>query len=143
MIQVAIQHDCKQELRSADLKATPARLAILQLLEDTQTPLDTATIINFLNKKNIKTDQATVFRIINMFTDKGLTRQIQLNEGKFRYELSSKPDHHHFICEKCGAIEDISDCNIEKLEKEIAQKKNLLVKRHSLEFFGVCSLCQR
>jgi Fe2+ or Zn2+ uptake regulation protein len=57
----------------------------------------------FLEKNNIKSDPATVFRIVNMFTEKGLTKQIQLNEGKFRYELSSKEDHHHLICEKCGA----------------------------------------
>lgn len=137
------QHDCKEELRDADLKATPARLAVLDLLEKTDKPIDVATMIDFLKQQNIDADPATVFRIINLFTQRGLTKQIQLQEGKFRYEHSAKADHHHFICERCGAIEDISDCNIDVLEHHIQQKKGLLVTRHSLEFFGVCQQCQR
>lgn len=136
-------HDCKEELREANLKATSARLAILAFLEKTDEPLSVASISEYLNQEGIAADQATIFRIINAFTDKGITRQVQLNEGKFRYELSSKSDHHHLICEQCGAIEDISDCSIPKLEEEIQHKKNFLVKRHSLEFFGLCQNCQR
>ncbi len=137
------EHDCKNELRDLSLKATPARIAVLTYLEKSGTPLDIASIIEYLKKKNIKVDQATVFRIINLFTSRGLTRQIQLQEGKFRYEVASKPDHHHLICKKCGQIEDISDCKISKLEKEIETKKKFKIVSHSLEFFGICEDCQK
>ena len=137
------QHDCTSELHEAELKATPARLAVLELLEKTETPIDVATITDYLKKNEIKADQATVFRIINMFTQKGLTKQIQLNEGKFRYELTSKPDHHHLICQKCGTIEDISDCAVGDLEKDIEKKKNFKIVSHSLEFYGMCKDCQQ
>src|SRR5688572_15863060 len=112
MINTKFNHDCSTELRDADLRATPARVALMNLLETSDEPLDVQTMIDFLLKKAIKTDPATVFRIVNMFTEKGLTKQIQLNEGKFRYELASKEDHHHLICNSCGSIEDISDCSI-------------------------------
>ena len=115
----------------------------MNLLESSDKPVDVQTMIQYLNKKNIKTDPATVFRIVNMFTEKGLLKTVQFNEGKFRYELSSKPDHHHFICERCGAIEDISDCNIGALEKDIEKKKHIKVTSHSLEFFGICENCQK
>lgn len=138
-----LQHDCSTELHEAELKATPARLAVMQLLEKTDEPIDVATITEYLKKNTIKADQATVFRIINMFTDKGLTKQIQLNEGKFRYELSSKPDHHHLICQKCGKIQDISDCAVGDLEKDIEKKKGFKIMSHSLEFFGLCSNCTK
>jgi len=136
-------HNCKDELRDVDLKATPARIAVLKLLEKSETPLDVASIIDYLQKHEIDIDPATAFRIVNMFTEKGIITPIQFNEGKLRYELSSKAAHHHLVCEQCGKIEDISDCNIESLEKEIQKKKGFLVKRHSLEFFGLCSNCQR
>lgn len=136
------RHNCKDELREAELKATPARLAVLKLLETSSEPLDTATIIDALKRQDIKADPATVFRIINLFTDKGLTHKIQLNEGKFRYERTGE-DHHHLICERCARIEDISDCNIHELENDIKRKKGFLVRHHSLEFFGVCQSCQR
>ncbi len=140
---VQIKHDCKEELREADLKAPSARLGILEALENTNKPLDVATLIIYLKQQHIKADKVTVFRIMNILSEKGLVTPIQLGEGKFRYEHSAKADHHHFICERCGAIEDISDCNIDVLEHHIQQKKGLLVRRHSLEFFGVCQQCQR
>src|SRR5690348_13299400 len=113
---ISIKHDCKTELNEAELRATPARIAVMKLLETTDVPIDVATIIEYLEKQQIKTDPATAFRIISMFTQKGLTKQLSLNEGKFRYELSSKADHHHLICENCGKIEDISECAIPELE---------------------------
>ena len=136
-------HDCSEELRQVELKVTPARLAVLDILEKSDKPIDIATIIDFLEKNNIQADPATVFRIINSFTNKGITKQIQLNEGKFRYEHSSKKDHHHLICESCGSIEDISDNFIADIEDKIKSSKKFLVKRHSVEFFGVCKQCQR
>lgn len=135
-------HSCKDELSELKLKATPARLALMTLLESTDKPLDTQAMISYLSKENISTDPATVFRIINMFTDRGLTRQISFNEGKLRYELASKEDHHHLICKSCGDIQDISDCNIAVLEKDIKNKKKFKVTSHSLEFFGICKSCQ-
>ncbi len=138
-----IQHDCKDELNDVSLRATPARIALMHFLEKSDKPLDVESMISYLEKRDIQTDPATVFRIINLFSEKGLVKSIQLNEGKFRYELAARPDHHHLVCAKCGDIEDISDCNINALEKEIEKKKKFKVASHSLEFFGVCKLCQR
>lgn len=136
-------HDCKDELRESDLKVTPARLAILKLLENADTPVDVASIIEYLDKHAIKTDPATVFRIMNIFTERGIAKQIHLQEGKSRYELAAGSDHHHLVCTSCGDIQDISDCNIAGLEKDIESKKGFKVTSHSLEFFGTCSSCQR
>lgn len=143
MTTAPILHDCKDELNEADLRATPARIAVLQLLEATDTPVDVSMIMDYLTNQDIKTDPATVFRIVNMFLEKGLVKQISFNEGKFRYELASKADHHHLVCEQCGKIESIADCAIPELENDIKKKKGFLVKRHSLEFFGLCRNCQR
>ncbi len=136
-------HNCKNELNDVELRATPARLAVMKLLETSSKPIDVQTIISFLEKKDIKADPATVFRIVNMFTEKGLVKPIQLHEGKFRYELANIADHHHLMCNICGDIEDISDCNIDALEKDIKKKKQFTVTSHSLEFFGLCSNCQK
>ena len=136
------QHDCKDELRRVDLKATPVRLAVMELLEKSATPIDATSIMDYLRKRDIDADPATVFRSMNSFVDKGLVKQIQFAENKQRYELASKPEHHHLICTQCHSVEDISDCNIEGLEKEIAKKKHFAVQWHSLEFFGLCKNCR-
>lgn len=138
-----INHDCKEELRDAKLKVTPARLGVLAAVESAKTPLDIASIVSYLAKRRIKADKVTVFRIMNILTKKGLVKPIQFNEGKLRYEYGARADHHHVICEHCGIIRDIIGCNMETLEKSITKRTGILIKRHSLEFFGLCADCQR
>lgn len=138
------KHDCSKELRSLKLKATPARLAILKLLENSDKPIDAGVIFSTLQEKGIQIDPVTVFRIINLFTQKGLARQFHFNEGKSRYEIASKADqHHHLVCQECGQIDDIEDPLIKKVEEKIVSKKGFLIKSRSIEFFGVCTSCQK
>ncbi len=136
------KHNCNDELHNVQLRVTPARLGVLELLERTDVPLDVGEVIRYLRKHNIAADQATVFRILNTFTKKGITRPVQFNEGKFRYEHASKPKHHHFICEKCGSVTDVSGCHAEDMGKQIEKEHGVMVKRHSLEFFGLCRRCR-
>lgn len=140
---MAIATNYRDELRKHNLRATPARIAAVQLLEKLKEPVDIKTIAECLRRNEIKIDQATAFRMINTFTKKGITKQIQFEEGKARYELSSKGHHHHLVCESCGKIKIALDNVVPKMEKEIQKTQNFLVKRHSLEFFGLCSNCQK
>jgi Fur family transcriptional regulator, ferric uptake regulator len=132
----------KAELKNVNLRATPARLTILKLLGRTKKPIDINMAIDFLKKEGIKTNPATVFRTMNVLTQKGVTLLIQLQEGKMRYELSDREHHHHLVCEICGNIEDVLVDDISRMEKKIRRKTGFLVKRHSLEFFGLCKNCQ-
>lgn len=139
---IAKIHDCKDELNEFDLRATPKRLAVMKFLEEIPQPVDVNIIIDYLRSRGIKTNPATVFRIMNILTKKGITLPIQFQEGKTRYELANKEHHHHLICENCGGIEIVADLVIPNLEKEIQKMHQFRVLRHSLEFFGLCKVCQ-
>lgn len=137
-----IQHDCRTELRQADLQVTPARIATLKLFESHAKPIDAAHLAEHLQKE-LGIDRVTVFRILNAFVEKGLITKLEFGEGKARYEINSPEDHHHLICENCGKIEDIDDTMIPHVESDIVKKTGFLVKRHSLEFYGLCKNCQQ
>lgn len=134
--------DNKKILKEAGLKKTEARLALIDLLEKEDNPLDVSTIIDGLKVDGIRIDQATVYRILDILTQKGLINRLEFGEGKYRYELQ-KSHHHHLICQECGRIEDVEGSFVDELEKEIKTKNGFLVKTHSLEFFGVCRYCQK
>lgn len=135
------RHDCREELRELSLRVTPARLGILELLEQSDAPIDVATVRQYLKHHHIDVDEVTVFRILSKFIEKGIAKPIQFNEGKLRYEYGEKPSHHHFVCDKCGSVTDIAGCILEPLEKKIERTKGVKVLRHSLEFFGKCQRC--
>lgn len=131
------------ELKKASLKVTPSRIAILSLLKKHDTPIGVGTILKELLQTSTKPDYVTVFRTINIFTEKGLIRRIQFQEGNFRYELNTENHHHHIVCVKCGRVEDIDfDVDLAKHEREIAKQTGFKIKEHSIEFFGVCKKCK-
>lgn len=131
----------KKLLQESGLKSTSARVALLSLLDREDNPLDALSISKSLNEKGESIDQATVYRILDLLTDKGLITRLEFGEGKFRYEVQKK-HHHHLICQNCGRIEDAEGNFIDQIEKEIRLEKGFLVKSHSLEFFGLCKNCQ-
>lgn len=138
---MTITHDCSEDLKKADLKVTPARIATMQLFESHEKPLDAGHLAEHLTKEGI--DRVTVFRILKSFVDKGLIRKLEFREGKTRYELNND-DHHHFVCSDCGKVEDIGKDTIMKdyIEK-IEDKYGFKVSEHALEFFGLCEECQK
>lgn len=141
-IALSADHDCTEELRSMRLRATPARLGILQILERANTPLDVVTIMSLLQENGIDADEATVFRVLKAFTDTGLAKAIRFREDKKRYEYAGKPAHHHFVCERCGTVEDVMGCVVSEMEKKLEKTTGAKISTHSLEFFGTCRGCR-
>ncbi len=123
------------------ISRTPARATIVEFLSKSYSPVDVSQIVNFLRAKNLSTNKVTVYRVMDFLLEKGFIDKVEFREGKFRYEIK-RDDHHHFICQNCDVVEDISDCNISVLVEEIQKKKGILIKKHSLEFFGICKNCQ-
>ena len=134
-----LDHSCSAELKNATLAVTPARLAALQLFESHKKPIDAKHILDHLQKE-LGVDRVTVFRILNTFVSKGLIVRLEFGEGKARYELA-KEDHHHIICESCGKVEDIEDTLIPQMESAVAKQTGFFIKRHTLEFYGLCQSC--
>ena len=103
--------------------------------------MDISSIFEKVAKMHVDADQATIYRIVESFIQKDLIVKLQFQEKKFYYEAKMK-DHHHAVCQKCGKIEDIANCSIPRLEREIERSKGFKVLSHSLEFFGLCVACQ-
>ena len=123
-------------------KKTPARLMVLEYLNNSESPVDAGQIINYLRKKHLETNKVTVYRILDFLFKNQIIERVEFGEGKYRYELK-KNHHHHLICTNCGRVQDVEIGVIEKLEKEIQKDKNFRVQSHSLEFFGLSSNCQK
>ena len=128
-------------LRGNKLKATPARLSILDLLTHTRAPL---SIRDIEVKIKGTIDTATLYRTVEALQAIGLVTLIDFKHGHAHYELSTGQHHHHLICESCGRIVDLSKCDITGLEKQAKKIGNFSkISHHSLELFGLCKQCSR
>ncbi len=127
-------------LHANSLKVTPARKAILTYMQLIKKPVDVTSIMDNVVSQGIIVNQSTVYRILDIFIEHNLIRQIQFKEVKARYELATLPHHHHAVCTKCGLIEDIDACDV-KVNPHATKKSSIKIESHALEFFGICKSC--
>lgn len=129
-----------EALREAGQRVTPARVAVLTILEQEKRPLSVEKIINLIGEGNI--DYVTAYRTLTMLKKSRLVRQVDFQHNHAHYELSSLGDHHHVVCVKCDRVEDVTDCHVEQMEKVALKESGFQeITQHSLEFFGVCKKC--
>ena len=128
-------------LKKSGLKSTKGRQAILQYLSQEKKPVTVELIENHLISSHQEIDNATIYRILEIFVEHGIATRVEFKEGKFRYELSALPHHHHAICTMCGNIQDIEDCDIKSLETSVADTLEFTISSHTMDFFGLCKKC--
>jgi Fur family ferric uptake transcriptional regulator len=94
-------------LRSAGLRSTTARIAVLQRLRSAKSPLSHAELADELTPLGL--DKATVFRNLSDLTDAGLVVRTELGDHVWRFEVhdrthGEKGRHPHFVCITCGGV---------------------------------------
>lgn len=129
------------QLREAGFKATRSKVELLGILADSKQPLSVNSI--FGKFKDAVPDIVTVYRSLKELHAAGVIRQINLQHGHAHYEYGDHKDHHHFICNKCGRVEDIENCNLTAvIKKALKNSKNFKeATDHSFELFGICRSC--
>ena len=128
-------------LRQNQLKATPARLAIFDLFNNSTSPLSIKDVSVILRKEKI--DLVTMYRIINVLVKKGLLRQVEMQHNHAHYELA-KNHHHHLVCQSCNKTVDIQTCNFKSIKKQALELSGFAeIKEHSFELFGMCKQCAK
>jgi Fur family ferric uptake transcriptional regulator len=131
-----------QLLRKTGLKATPARLRLLEILSKNERPLTVTEIA----AKLPGTNQITIYRALVAMVESEIVRKVDMQHAYTHYELvATKKHHHHAICSQCGQIEDVDACLPESLEKVVLRslKGFSMLTGHSLEFIGKCNQCVR
>ena len=54
--------------------------------------------------------------------------------------LKSTP-HCHFLCDKCGSVQDVDMPPLDELEKKAAEKLDGEIHGHQVYFYGLCEKC--
>lgn len=133
-----------QLLRSASLRRTPVRVALLNLLGASAQPL---TAPELLERLPADTDTVTVYRTLNTFTELSLIHRVRGSDRSARYALGAPQTrqthrHPHFVCDECGTVECMADAPIpDSLVKSLHVKREYRVKFPEVLLHGVCPKC--
>lgn len=128
------------KLKDAGYKLTPARLAVIDVLESNSEHLNHHQIWLEGQKLYSKLSQATVYRTMELLVELGFMRPLYLNDPTQRF-ISAEGGHHHLICTDCDTTIEFDQCNAGHLLKELSTQYNFQIHSHLLEFRGVCEDC--
>ena len=136
------REEIKDVIRAAGLRATPARVATLQILRDGSAPMTHADVASRLDASGV--DKATAFRNLNDMTDAGLLRRTELGDHVYRFEeiRAEEKDHDphpHFLCVLCGSVSCLDNVKLtagsRRASEEIGEVTEILLR-------GRCNDCK-
>jgi Fur family transcriptional regulator, stress-responsive regulator len=116
--------DYAQRLRTADLRVTRPRVAVLQAV-DANPHSDTETIFEAVRDALPEVCRQTVYDVLHAS----------------RYECRVGDNHHHSVCRSCGAIEDV-DCVVGEAPCLSASHQNgFRLQETEVIYWGLCQDC--
>mgnify|MGYP001142155495 FL=1 len=119
------------------VKLTDQRKIIAQVMSDSSDHPDVDELYKRVSKIDSKISIATVYRTVKLFEEVGILAKHDFKGGKARYEELSEGHHDHLIDIKTGEIIEFVDEDIEKLQKQVAEKYGYDLVDHKLELYGV------
>jgi Fur family transcriptional regulator, ferric uptake regulator len=124
------------DLRNAGLKVTLPRLKILELLETSdRRHMSAEDIYRKLIDLNEDVGLATVYRVLTQFEAAGLVRRHHFEGGSAVFELERGHHHDHMVCLETGKVIEFVSEDIEKLQRQIADKYGYIVEDHNLVLY--------
>jgi Fur family transcriptional regulator, ferric uptake regulator len=130
-----------ERIRALGARATPARLAVLRLLESAERALSHHDIETALSGTGF--DRVTLYRVLDWMVESGLAHRLTDAQRVFRFSLaaSNAPAHNshaHFRCEACGKV----FCLDQVLVQAPALPQGFSGKSVELCVTGQCARCE-
>ncbi len=136
------------KLKSAGLRITQPRLAILAALSKRAQPTSIEQLHDYVGADNC--DLVTVYRCMAAFDEIGLVRRAFFHNGTALYEINlGQPTRYHVVCKATNRVDELDAETADTLRRAIEVVQETLRSRgyhdvgHIVEFFGVAPSSSR
>jgi len=129
-----------QRLREHDLKVTPQRLKIVEIL-NTFGHLNIDMLYSEVKSTYPNVSLATVYKNLSLMTKNGLLNEVKVPDAKSVFEVTKAP-HLHLYCSICEEIMDIT-IDITDIETTAKSESGYRIDRTSVVMRGICPACQQ
>lgn len=132
--------EIERAFESSNLRMTPQRFCIMEYLLRSMVHSTADEVCQAINKTDPRASRATVYNSLNALSRAGLVREISI-DGKATLFDSNLRRHHHFVCDHCGAVEDVPWFGPPKASTNaLAGRK---VREFDVVLRGCCENCNR
>ena len=133
-----------ESLRGDGYRNGVARRAVVELLGRQDCCLTAQDIFDRLRAEGRRVGIASIYRVLDLLTDKGLLQRIDVGAGTARFEpvLASGEHHHHLVCEDCGTVEAFADDELERALHRVEGRTGYSIVGHDVVLRGACKNCR-
>lgn len=139
------QCDYNELLKRAELAPLPNRLAILEIVGNSPSPLSAQEIFEIVRRFH-RMNRVTLYRILDLLVDKGLVHRMSAGDRSFRYGLApndNHPEHPHFYCSQCGNMECLAPEAVHVDTEALERTFPALIQKVEIRLDGICRSCLR
>jgi Fe2+ or Zn2+ uptake regulation protein len=128
----------KRSLEDCGLRCTPQRYAVMKFLMEQTTHPTAAEIFEAVNRVDPRSSRATTYNNLRDLVQAGLVREVAVEGRAARFDAKGMR-HHHFICDRCGNVEDIEWYDVPRPASASLGKR--VLRECELIFRGLCAKC--
>jgi len=130
----------KRSLEGSGLRCTPQRYAVMAFLMERNRHPTAAEIFQAVNRVDSCSSRATTYNNLRDLVQAGLVREVAVEGRAARFDAKGKR-HHHFICDRCGNVEDMEWYNVRRPASGFLGTR--ILRDCELIFRGLCTKCAR
>ncbi len=121
-------------------RSTIQRSLVLDAVKELRCHATADEVYDTIVKKHPDISRGTVYRNLNLLSDSGEIRKIEMANRAVRYDHLCC-EHYHARCIKCGQIFDMEMEFIADLDKNITDTHGFKITGHDVIFKGICLEC--
>tara|TARA_B110000438_G_scaffold190842_1_gene182467 strand:+ start:263 stop:679 length:417 start_codon:yes stop_codon:yes gene_type:complete len=118
------------------VRLTDQRKLVARIMSESDDHPDVDELHKRVSKVDSKISIATVYRTVKLFEESGIVAKHDFKGNKARYEQAPQEHHDHLIDINTGEIMEFVNEDIEKLQKQVAEKLGYKLVDHRLELYG-------
>jgi Fur family peroxide stress response transcriptional regulator len=99
-----------------------------------------AEIFRAVNRVDPRSSRATTYNNLRDLVQAGLVREVAVEGRAARFDARGMR-HHHFICDRCGNVEDVGWYNVPRPAS--VSLGNRILRECEIIFRGLCTKCAR
>ena len=128
----------KRSFEGSGLRCTPQRYAVMAFLMECNSHPTAAEIFESVNRVDPRSSRATTYNNLRDLVQAGLVREVAVEGRAARFDAKGTR-HHHFICDRCGNVEDVQWYDVPRPASSALG--NRVLRECELIFRGFCTKC--
>jgi len=127
-------------LREAGYRVTPQRLVIHRTMVELGSHVGAEELFEAVGERLPNVSLPTVYATLEALENAGLVWRVAAGRGPALYD-SRPSDHHHLVCRRCGAVEDVEPNLVLEPALASAAARGFDAEGAEVVVHGLCASC--